>query len=494
MANYTTLNIGAGGIRLLSFRGRRVQQWGSAPLSPGLVRDGLILRPKVVGAVIAGLFKSTGAPDDRVVVGLTGLSFVYRLLTLPRLAGGDESEAIRRAARQEMPLPLEELYLAWQAVGGSKEEQEFFVLGVPRRPVDSLRETLAEAGLKLSELELTPLALARAANRDNAIIVSLEPDCFDIVVVAGGMPVIMHTVTPAGERAGLDDNLRRLLDELDKTVEFYNGSRPREGLGPDTDTPLLLTGEMADAAVESPLLAQLPYPVARLEPPLALPANLPAASFTANIGLGLKRQPLPGRQPYRDINLDILTGERKALARRFRPSYVLLTLAAVVILGLLFPANHLRSQAHLETANLQADLNAASLDMEQALAAANRAAEMESRLEQVQADLAALQREQAAILGRGGDYARNLKLVTDALPAAAQFTRIRGRTGGIEVEGIADSPFTVVKYVVALEKLGEYPEVRIAVIGNPPGATANATATATAVSFQLVITRGGATE
>ena len=31
-----------------------------------------------------------------------------------------------------------------------------------------------------------------------------------------------------------------------------------------------------------------------------------AASYTANIGLGLKRQPLPGRQPYRDINLDIL--------------------------------------------------------------------------------------------------------------------------------------------------------------------------------------------
>lgn len=41
-----TLNISATSIRLLAVKGRRVNKWGSIPLEPRLVRDGLILQPK----------------------------------------------------------------------------------------------------------------------------------------------------------------------------------------------------------------------------------------------------------------------------------------------------------------------------------------------------------------------------------------------------------------------------------------------------------------
>ncbi len=71
---YVTLNISSTSIRLLSVAGRKVMKWGSMPLPTGLVKDGLVLRPRVVGAVISALFKSTGVPKKRVIASLTGLS------------------------------------------------------------------------------------------------------------------------------------------------------------------------------------------------------------------------------------------------------------------------------------------------------------------------------------------------------------------------------------------------------------------------------------
>ena len=230
---YVTLNISSTSVRLLSVTGRQVRKWGSMPLPAGLVKDGLILRPKVVGAVISALFKSTGAPKKRVITSLTGLSFIHRILSLPRMERSDQSEAIQRAARKEMLLPLEELYLCWQAIGKRADETDFFVLGVPRNHIDALVQTLGEAGIQPYLVDLNPLALARVANRKEAIIVALEPDCFDIALVADGMPAIMHTINPRGEGATLEDNIRRLVDELSKTVEFYNINHPQNPLSPD---------------------------------------------------------------------------------------------------------------------------------------------------------------------------------------------------------------------------------------------------------------------
>jgi Tfp pilus assembly PilM family ATPase len=224
---YVTLNIGSTSVRLLSVEGRQVKKWGSMPLPPGLVKDGLILRPKVVGALISTLFKSVGVPKKQVIASLAGLSFIHRILSLPRMEHGSLSEAIHRAARKEMMLPPEELYLSWQNIDDRDDEKSFFVLGVPCHPIDVLVETLAEASIPPYLVDLNPLALARTVHRNEAIVVNLEPDCFDIVLISDGMPAVMHTITPRGEGATLEDNIRRLSDELLKTIEFFNNNHPR---------------------------------------------------------------------------------------------------------------------------------------------------------------------------------------------------------------------------------------------------------------------------
>ncbi len=467
---YVALNISATSIRLLSFKGKRVKKWGSVPLEPGLVKDGVILQPKKAGAAIDALFRSVEIPKERVITSLTGLSFTYRTLSLPRMKPALTEEAIYRAASKEMPLPLDELYLSWQVIGGGDNEVDYFALGVPRNLIDAVEETLAEAGIKPYLMDLKPLALTRAASYADALIVALEPDCFDIVLVAGGIPEIMHTITPRGEGTTLEDNIHRLIDELSKTVEFYNSSHSENPLGPTT--PLLVTGELAvDTATMEFIQAQVEYPVEVLEPPIEFPPYLPVAFYATNMGLALKKTPQKTVARLHDINFNILSDRQKKKAPLVPRRYIVLALALVVASGLLPPIYQAWGQARAETVDLRAELAVISQELRQTRLAANEAKQfeetIESRVEEIAAGVATLKQEWQDILSGGGDFTDNLELISDAAGGVASdlyFTSIEIGSEQIFVEGEADSPFTVFSYTKALETQGGYSEVRIVAI------------------------------
>ncbi len=481
---FATLNISSTGVRLLSIKGRGVEKWGSAPLPPGLVRDGLILRPKVVGAVISALFKSTDIPRERVITSITGLSFIHRILSLPRMKRDSLREAIQRAARKEMPLPPEELYLCQQAISNGANEVDFFVLGVPGKAVDVLVQTLKEAGIKPYLADLNPLALARVANREEAIIVNLERDCFDTVLVADGRPAVMRTISPRGEGATLEDNIRRLADELLKTIEFYNNNHPEKPIS--NTAPLLVTGELsADAAAGELILAESGHPVEPLKLPLNLPHGFPGVLFAVNIGLALKKLPLKAAAsgkatPFQDINLNILSGKFGTGSRRPSRQVILLSLAAVIGLQLLLPVNLMRSQADVETVRLQNELTGANQRVEQARLLADQAKQIEGTISRMAANTETAKREYQYILSKGGDFAGNLELVTDAQPGTAYFASVEMDNSQIIVKGEAESSFSVVHYVQALEALGKFPEVRIVSIDESKAA---------GVSFNIIISK-----
>ena len=477
-----TLNISNTSIRLLSVMERHVQVWGDVPLAPGLVKDGLILQPKAVGEAIDALFKSTKVSKEQVITSLTGLSFTHCILNLPRMKPALLEEAILRGAKKEIPLPLEELYLSWQAIGGGHDELNYFVIGVPRNLIDAVTQTLAEAGVKPYIMDLKPLALARAANRGDALIVNLEPDCFDIVLVANGIPAIMHTITPRGEGASLEDNIRRLTDEISKTVNFYNNSHPENLLSPTT--PLLLTGELsADATTSQLIQAQVEYPVELLVPPLEFPPDLPVALYTSNMGLALKEVPqktVSGGDATRfhDINLNILSGKYRATAHRVPVRRILLPLALIIAIGLLFPLYYVKSQATAETMRLQTELAGVSDALREELLVFNEAKQIEDTINEIVAAADTLKQEHRDILSKGGGFTKNLRLVTNVLPSKAYFTSIEINTSRIIVEGEADSSFAVISYAMALEAQQGLSEVRIAEIGESGS---------TRVSFTIII-------
>ncbi len=497
---YVALNISNSSLKVLSLKGKKVHKWGSLALESGLVRDGLILQPQAVGEAINTLFKSTRIPRENVITSLGGMSFTYRFLSLPRVKSALLEDAILRAAKKEISLPLEELYLSWQTLPGQGEELAFFILGVPRNLVDAMIETLHIAGVAPYLMDLRPLALARVANRGDAIVANMDADSFDIVFIADGIPRVIHSISPRGEGATLEDNIRRLSDELTKTAAFYQSSQSESRLSPEI--PLLLTGELATEAPTLGLLQnETEYPVEPLVPPVELPPDLPAAAYAASIGLALKKTPVKtpsGGQVARfhDININILSGKyRKKKAPPVPASRIIFVMFLVIAVVFIFPLYQTRTQLNAENAGLQTDLNNINREVNFSSLVAEKTAGTEETIRVNMAETDALKAANLSILATRGDFTRYLHLVTEALPPDASFTSIDIDNGLINVQGEADSVFTVIDYAIALEDTGAFSEVRITRLDEASLTTSGDMETKTTpeeisvITFEIVISK-----
>lgn len=466
---YVALNISNSNIQVLSLKGKQVKKWGNFPLAEGLVRDGLVLQPQAVAEAVETLFKTNKISRENVVVSLAGMSFTYRFLNLPRLKPALVEEALLRAAKKEISLPLDELYLSWHPVPCKGDEQEYFVLGVPRNPVDTILQTLSLAGIEPSMMELRPLALARTAGRSDAIVVNMQPDCFDIVFIAGGIPRVIHTISPRSEGATLEDNVRRLADELSKTAAFYQSSHPETQLG--ADIPLLVTGELsAEAPTRKLLQDEVEYAVETLVPPAEFPSELPIEAFTASIGLALKKTPPKpagkGEEVrFHDININILAARhRKKKGKPLPAGYILLGILLAAAVIALYPLYQTRSRLTEDNAALKTALNGIERQINLAVLIDEQTTVTEDYLARLIGETEVLDAANRSILDNRGEYSGNLQVLNEALPAGVLFTSVEIDDISITVRGETDSVFTIVKYAQALEAAGAFPEVRVALL------------------------------
>jgi Tfp pilus assembly PilM family ATPase/Tfp pilus assembly protein PilN len=463
---YSTLCISNSCIRILTVKGKRIYRWGSAALPEGLVRDGLITQPQAVADAINSLFKSLKIPREKVIVSISGLSFTYRFQNLPRIKPDSLDEAIRRGAKKDISIPLNELYLSWQFLTAHEEEQIYFILGVSRHLIDALAKTLETAGIEPYLMDIQPLALARAANHGSAIIVNLEPESYDIIIIADGIPMVIHTIIPRGKGAILEDNINRLADEISKATTFYQSNHPGNNL--DDATSLLLTGELADNEDTKTLLQSMTkYRVEILNPAMEYPQDLPTNLYSTNIGLVLKK--IPGKKAdreeavkFHDVNINLFEEKyRKAKPPRTTTAYIITSAVLAIAVILLYPLYQGKSQiiddnSFLEDRQYRIDreLSLASFYSTEAEATKNTTL-------QLTATLQAIQGIQQDILGYRGNYIDEYLEIIRYLPKSLSITSMNINQDSIIVEGEAESVFTVVEYATRLENNGKFSEIRI---------------------------------
>lgn len=273
-------------IRYLALQKGRVARWGSVPLAAGLVNEGLIVNAMEVGRALEGLFAKENLDRRRVVAAVCGLRSIPRLLTMPRLQASMMEAAISREAKREMPVSLENLYLSWQSLPSTGDQQRIYLLGVPRDLVDAQYRTFQAAGIPLRALDLKPLALVRAVSREEAVIVNLEQDMLDLILVVDYLPAIMRTFTLNPSLSPLA-KVDRLVSELNQTIRFYNDSHPTAPI--EANTPVCLTGRLlAQREAIERLRGAVDRPVERPLAPLPCPEDLPVPEYMVNLGLVMK--------------------------------------------------------------------------------------------------------------------------------------------------------------------------------------------------------------
>ena len=444
---FVTLDIDSTTIRLLEVGGGAVRKWASVSLEPDRVEEGVVSDQQTLGTMVKQLMTSSGIKVRKVIASVSGLYSISRILTVSRLpAGLTPHEAVLEMAKEIMPLSGDKLSISWQTITAGEGEQRFLVMGVPRDVIDGEVRSLKAVGLNPHILELKAMALASAVDREQALILNIEPSSFDVIMVVNGVPEIMRTVPWQHKDLTVEDKVEHLAGTLEITVDSNNLHNPGAPLDPAT--PLFITGQMSeDLTLMETLQARLGYPVESLAPPLEYPADLPISQYAVNVGLAL-RGTAPsenlGKVGYLPLDINLLP----EIYRPWRPTAKQLYAVVFIIIAtvLLFPLYQATTDAMAKTANLQAKYNAVNSILEE------RKAEIKSR-EPLQKTIT----EYHTIVDMGGGFTEDLAVIkSEAEKLGVQVGAITHEGKSITFICQADSYITFREYITALEESGRF--------------------------------------
>lgn len=275
-------------IRLLVSTRRRVIRWASVTLPPELMDHGLIQAPDRVGQGLARMLATHNAFGRRVISSTTGYRSVSRTLSIPAVKPSLLDETVERKIRQEMPLSADETYTSWQVIEREDGAMRVFALVLPRLIIDRQMQAMQVARLRPRAMDLRPLALVRAVDREEAIIVDLEEHSFGVVIVSRGVPEIIRSVAQPEDAGEPKEKLDHLELELTRTIQFFNESHREQPI--KADTTIFASGALFESVeLRQRLSERAARPVELPQPPLRLPKDFPLASYSACLGLALKK-------------------------------------------------------------------------------------------------------------------------------------------------------------------------------------------------------------
>ena len=325
----TTLYISDTGIRLMVTRGKRITKLADMPLDMSLSDVSGEEKDAELVAKIKLLFKSNRISTRKIILGLSGLHCLTRPIILPELPKTMLNEAITREAKRVLPVPLDQLYISWQIISTSEGKTQVFMVAIPRHIADTLVRILNKTGFKPYLMDIKPIALSRVSREANAIIVDIQPKEFDIIIMSGGIPQTVRTVSFPREHLTQMDRLSIVRDELKRTIQFYNSNNPENLMQPNT--AMLVSGELVDEAETMEFLAQeLGYKVSLLLSPLKCLKQLDPSHHLVNVGLALKELVKEAGPLLSNINTLPLPYQPKQIPR----NRLVAVPAAVVAVGL----------------------------------------------------------------------------------------------------------------------------------------------------------------
>jgi len=478
--SYVGLDISSAEIRIIAVRNQNIYYWNSEPLPEGVVKAGVIQDATALGVIISNLFQSRKLPRNRVICSLTGLPFIYRTISMPGKGQQVSNEAILREARREMSLAEDDMYISWKVIELHPEisETDFFVLGVPKSALNLLLNSLSQANIKPYMIDIKPLALARAASMQDATIISLERDYFDIILVTGGRVRMIHSVNPS---FGSDtkNNIVELMDEFNRVLKSFSRDFPQEKL--DMESPILISGELLLKEEILKLLQDISgRQVALLKPVINTSSKIAAEYYGAALGLLMKKTlRAAGQAQYRDINLNLLSGTRK---KRFKVSTVsVLATAGIVVacFAVVFWLHGIKDNEDLRVEFLKMESSTTHqkvMDAQKNLKGRNDLKKsLQSQQQQIQGQVAAIQKDEESISNRKIDYTSRIIALTGAIPANGDYSVIRMGSDQIVLEGTVQNTLDVISMNENIEAMTYFKETRIVSLApwNETGATFN---------------------
>lgn len=161
-------DIGHGSLKVMQLKTEgkktRILGYGTTKFDFRAIDNGVIVQPKAIVEVMHTLFKSNLIGEittRRVAMALPTYRTFSRAIRLPKLDADELREAVELEVEQYIPMPLEELYLDYTVTTQTENEQELFVVAVPKAIVDSYLTLTKMMGLEAVLIEPTMASCSR---------------------------------------------------------------------------------------------------------------------------------------------------------------------------------------------------------------------------------------------------------------------------------------------------------------------------------------------
>ncbi|RLC34441.1 MAG: hypothetical protein DRZ76_02685 [Candidatus Nealsonbacteria bacterium] len=146
---------------------------------------------------IRGIVKEARMKSRKSYFAIPDFSTFFTTLNLPPMTKEELPQAVQFQARQHIPLPLSEITLDWQVIGGGK----VLLVAVPNEVINQYQEIAQSSQLELLSLEAEVFSLTRAVvkeEKDPLILIDIGARSTTISIVEKGTLRISHSFDTAG--------------------------------------------------------------------------------------------------------------------------------------------------------------------------------------------------------------------------------------------------------------------------------------------------------
>ena len=405
MSKQVSLFIEDSEIKLLVTNGKTVEKWASLMLDSGMVTDGIIQQEDAVAENLRNFMADQELGGSTVVASLTGLNSIFRIISLPaEVPKNILDDAIQNEANRVIPVPMDQVYLSRQMMGTEAGENRFFLVAYPKNATEALVRTIQKAGLKTKVMDIAPLALARLANVNRAVLVNTWMSNIDIIILVDRVPEVIRSFPLPAESMTDAERIISIAEEISRTVTFYNSSHTENPL--NAEVPILVSGDLANNTNAWPTLGgNGNFPVEALKAPFDFPEGFDVSQFIVLLGMA----PLPKEEAAFGsmINVNVLPAEY--LPKGVNWFNILAPVAGVALIGGLVYGWYLIDDFKKQNDEIQLRIDAA-----------------QTQVTLAQADIARIQAETAGVEEQTAGIEAAMKPVittTNSLEAQYQYLR-----------------------------------------------------------------------
>ena len=223
-------------------------------LPPGVIFEGEVVDPELLGAEIKEFWSSHSFKGRSVILGVANQRVVVRLLNFPRMEDEDLKSAISFEAQDHIPMSLEEAVLDYVVLGPQVEGSDLdriLVVAAHREMLEGYTSAVRAGGLRPAGVDVKALSLTRSTRPETffdeaaTLLVDVGTELTNLVVVQRGGPTLTRFIP-----IGLGDFVRSVSEAADLPEDEAENQAldPRSRLGYEGDVEVGEAEESFDPA------------------------------------------------------------------------------------------------------------------------------------------------------------------------------------------------------------------------------------------------------